>query len=1333
MPSSSVVATRKRVSQVSASALVLGAAALFAPQAQAQAQDGKAGFRPISEFDFIDSYTINPDGSARLVLSNGEVVTLSSNDVSAVDGDVRINPDAVDAPAVGGDAAGGGGGGAAIALGGLLGLGAAAGGGGGGGGGTTTPPPPPPPPPPPNNAPEFTSGTAASVAENSTSSFYTATATDADSDSLTYSISGGADGALFTINSSTGELSFISGADFDVPADANGDNDYEVTIQVSDGTDSVTQTVTVTLTNVDEGPVFTSGTAFSVDEDQTGAFTAAATDPEGATVTYSIRGADAALFTIDANTGVVSFISAPDFDAPGDANGDNVYSLEVVASDGGIETVQNVTVTVEEVVPPNNAPVFTSGTTATVAENSTATFYTATATDADSDGLTYSIAGGADGALFTINSSTGALSFISGADFEAPGDAGANNVYEVTIQVSDGTDSVTQTVNVTLTNVDEAPVFSSGTAFSVDEDQTAAFTAAAADPEGVSITYSIRGTDAALFSINASTGVVTFNSAPDFASPGDANGDNIYDLEVVASDGGIETTQNVTVTVEEVPDAGSGSPSITSAATSTVSENQTSAYETRATDPQGDTLTYSISGTDAALFQVNSATGEVSFRNVPDFETPGDAGGDNVYNFTVTASDGVNSDSQAVAVTVTDSNDSGDVPNNDTTTVTMVSGGSYVGNIEVDGDQDWIRVELEAGQRYEFNLFGTGADELDDPYIYLYDSAGNLIAENDDISLGVIRDSRLGFSVETSGTYYIAAGSWIDGNGVGTTGEYTLTVAQTDPLGFYTYDEIGDYLNQNGWNGARWNISTGDTLTVDITGLTAAGQTLARAALQVWTDATGILFNEVSTGANIVFSDDEEGAFAGPSGLSGGFFTGATVNVGTGWLDTYGTNLDGYSFQTYIHEIGHALGLGHAGPYDGSATYGIDNIYLNDSWQSTVMSYFSQTENTDINASFAYILTPMLGDLEAMADMYGLNPTIRNGDTTYGYNSNAGNVIYDATAFTQPVSYTVIDAGGTDTFDFSGATANQVLDLRASSFSSTDGLVGNIGISSTTVIENAIGGSGADTFIGNAANNVMTGNGGNDIFYASGGTDVFDGGTGTDQLVLTGASSDYDITTNGSGNTVYTDLRSGSPDGVIELISVESVVFGGTIPDTATTPVGIEEAFDIGIVVEDYGHAGCACSMCKYIRGENDAASSLNFVWEYDDSPFAELSDIGDFVSHDFSAHIPLGQPVVGGTLTGTSLSSDGLAGFDDLTALRPEAPDIAEMRDAFGLYDTSPPELDAVDDADGFAILSIDGAPIKSAVADSDVPIANTEPVSFDDLNEDGSADQPVDLEGWG
>ncbi|WP_300528106.1 cadherin domain-containing protein [Maricaulis sp.] len=1322
MAVSSVIARQKRASQVSATALILGAAALFAPQAEAQ--EGQAGFRPISEFDFIDSYTLEADGSARLVLSNGRVVTLSPNDVSAIDGDVRINPDAVEAPVSGGEAAAGGGGAmGGVALGGLLALGAAAGG-GGGGGGSDAPSTPNPTPTPTNRAPVFTSETTATVAENTTSSFYTATATDADNDTLTYSISGGADQSFFTINSQTGALSFTSSPDFDINADADGDNVYEVTIRVSDGTVTVTQTVNVTLTNVDEGPVFSSGTAFSVDEDQTSAFTASATDPEGASVTYSIRGTDAALFTVNANTGVVSFISAPDFDAPGDANGDNVYVLEVVASDGGIETVQTVSVTVDEVVPPNNVPVFTSGTTASVAENSTAVFYTATATDGDSDPLTYSISGGADAALFTINGSTGELSFISGADFDVPADANGDNIYNVTIQVSDGQDTASQSVAVTLTNVDEAPVFSSGTSFNVDEDQTSAFTAAATDPEGASVTYSIRGTDAALFTVNANTGVVSFVSAPDFDAPGDDDNDNVYELEVVASDGGIETVQAVTVTVDEVT---AGAPTITSAATSTVSENQTSAYETRATDPNGDTLTYSISGTDAALFQINSATGEVSFRNAPDFEAPGDAGGDNVYNFTVTASDGSSSDSQNVAVTVTDSNDVGDVPDNSSTTVSMVSGGSYIGNLETDGDQDWIRVELVAGQRYEFNLFGSGGDELDDPYIRLYDSSGTLIAENDDISLGVIVDSRLGFTVQTSGTYYISAGSWINDQGQGTTGEYTLTVAQTDPLRNYSYEEIGDYLNQNGWNGAQWNISTGGTLTVDITGLTAAGQNLARAALQVWTDATGILFNEVSSGANIVFSDDEEGAFAGPSGISGGFFTGATVNVGTEWLDTYGTNLDGYSFQTYIHEIGHALGLGHAGPYDGSATYGIDNIYLNDSWQGTVMSYFSQTENTEVDASFAYILTPMLGDLAAVADMYGLNPTIRTGDTTYGFNSNAGNPIFDATAFTQPVSYTVIDAGGTDTFDFSGSGANQVLDLRASSFSSTQGLVGNIGIAATTVIENAIGGSGSDTFIGNAADNVMTGNGGNDIFYASGGNDSFDGGAGAnDQLVLTGTSGDYNITTNGSGNTVYTDLRSGSPDGVIEIISIESVVFGGTIPETSTMPLGVSEVLDIGIVVEDFGHGGCACSVCKHTKGEGQDAQALIFEMDNGSDAWTQLTDIGDTIGQNSKSSIQVSEPMTGAVLTG-----EALAGFDDLTAPQAETPDIAEMRDVFGLYDTAPPDASAA--ADGFTVLSLAGAPIKTAVSDSDVPVAIAPPTEFTDLTEDASADQLVDPEGWG
>ena len=94
-------------------------------------------------------------------------------------------------------------------------------------------------------------------------------------------------------------------------------------------------------------------------------------------------------------------------------------------------------------------------------------------------------------------------------------------------------------------------------------------------------------------------------------------------------------------------------PVFTSDATARVAENQTVAYEAQATDADSDPLSYSLSGTDAALFTIDPATGVVSFITAPDFENPGDAGGDNVYDITVTASDGTNSTDQTVAITVT--------------------------------------------------------------------------------------------------------------------------------------------------------------------------------------------------------------------------------------------------------------------------------------------------------------------------------------------------------------------------------------------------------------------------------------------------------------------------------------------------------------------------------------------------------------------------------------------------------------------------------------------------------------------------------------------------------
>jgi len=105
----------------------------------------------------------------------------------------------------------------------------------------------------------------------------------------------------------------------------------------------------------------------------------------------------------------------------------------------------------------NAAPVMTSGATASFAENGTGTVYTATATDANGDTLSYSIAGGADAARFAINSTSGALTFAAAPDFEAPSDSNTDNAYDVQVRVSDGQGgSDTQTVTVSVTDAVDA-------------------------------------------------------------------------------------------------------------------------------------------------------------------------------------------------------------------------------------------------------------------------------------------------------------------------------------------------------------------------------------------------------------------------------------------------------------------------------------------------------------------------------------------------------------------------------------------------------------------------------------------------------------------------------------------------------------------------------------------------------------------------------------------------------------------------------------------------------------------------------------------------------------
>lgn len=103
----------------------------------------------------------------------------------------------------------------------------------------------------------------------------------------------------------------------------------------------------------------------------------------------------------------------------------------------------------------NGAPVFSSPATISVAENTTSVFYTGSASDPEGAAVTFSLSGGADAARFSITAA-GALRFNAAPDFEAPSDANADNVYEVTIRASDGATSSTLTLRVTVTDVSEA-------------------------------------------------------------------------------------------------------------------------------------------------------------------------------------------------------------------------------------------------------------------------------------------------------------------------------------------------------------------------------------------------------------------------------------------------------------------------------------------------------------------------------------------------------------------------------------------------------------------------------------------------------------------------------------------------------------------------------------------------------------------------------------------------------------------------------------------------------------------------------------------------------------
>ena len=463
------------------------------------------------------------------------------------------------------------------------------------------------------------------------------------------------------------------------------------------------------MSGLNRGPEITGAGAYEVAENRAVVGQLEAIDPDEADEIegYGIAGgADGGLFAVEA--GELMFRKAPDYETPSDVEsaepasgaGDNEYIVvvEVRSGEGERERKGSRAIRVR-VSDEEEPPEITSVGPFEVVENRTRVGQLEAVDQDKQDEITeYGIAGGADGALFAVEA--GELMFREAPDYETPGDVASDdpqsgagdNEYVVVVEVRSGEGERerkgSRAIRVRVSDEEEPPEITNVGPFEVVENRTRVGQLEAVDPDaGDEIGgYGIAGgADAGLFAVVEETGELMFREAPDYEDPSDvenaepasgaADNEYIVVVEVRSGEGERERkgTRAIRVRVsdEEEP------PEITSLGPFEVVENRTRVGQLEAVDQdkQDEITEYGIAGgADGALFAVVEETGELRFREAPDYETPSDVeseepasgAGDNEYIVVVEVSSGEGDrerkGSRAIRVRVSDEEEPPEAP-----------------------------------------------------------------------------------------------------------------------------------------------------------------------------------------------------------------------------------------------------------------------------------------------------------------------------------------------------------------------------------------------------------------------------------------------------------------------------------------------------------------------------------------------------------------------------------------------------------------------------------------------------------------------------------------------